>query len=163
MEAVTVSEKYLIVIPKDFQKMSWDSLILIGGGSALGMAIHDSGIAAICSKYFAEFITGQHYFIILLALGTVGVVLTSFLSNTAASAVLIPIITSLAGVLNVNATNLVVASAIGVSMDFIFPMGTPPSALAYSGGYIKVTEMIKAGTILFIFGIIVLAGFSYFW
>jgi sodium-dependent dicarboxylate transporter 2/3/5 len=54
-------------------------------------------------------------------------------------------------------TNLVVAAAIGVSMDFMFPMGTPPNALAYSSGYIHTTDMVKAGAVISLIGAVILA------
>ena len=100
--------------------------------------------------------------LLLFLLAIVGILLTSFLSNTAASAVLIPIITALSATLGLDMANLVVAGAIGVSMDFIFPMGTPPSALAYSSGYIHTKDMIKAGAVLSLAGAVLLAATSFF-
>ncbi|MBI2105912.1 DASS family sodium-coupled anion symporter [Candidatus Woesearchaeota archaeon] len=147
---------------KDFNKVDWNALILIGGGIALGMAIDISGLDDIFSSFLGNFMKNQPYFFVLLILGIIGVFMTSFLSNTAASSVIIPIITSLAVLLKVDMTNLVVASAIGVSLDFIFPMGTPPSALAHSTGYIRVKDMIKSGVAISIAGIIVLAIMGYF-
>ncbi len=146
-----------LIDTNDFHKIGWDALILIGGGIALGMAIDKSGVDDIISFSLLSVIAGLPYFFILLALGIVGVGLTSFLSNTAASAVFIPIITSLSQQLGLDTTNLVVAAAIGVSMDFIFPMGTPPSALAFLTGYIRMNEMIKAGLFLSLAGTLILA------
>ena len=146
---------------KDFLKISWDSLILIGGGIALGMAIDKSGLDDIFSSFLGINLSTQPYFMILFTIALVGVFMTSFISNTAASSVLIPITISLAALLNLNMTNFVVASAIGVSLDFIFPMGTPPSALAYSTKYIRIKDMIKAGLIISILGAIILALFAY--
>ncbi|MFH0954585.1 MAG: DASS family sodium-coupled anion symporter [Candidatus Micrarchaeota archaeon] len=147
--------------PKDFQKIDWGSLILIGGGIALGLGITSSGLADSFSSALGTALANQPYFVVLLGVAIIGILLTSFISNTAASAVLIPIITALSVVLGVNMTNLVVVSAIGVSMDFIFPMGTPPSALAYGTGYIRVKDLIKSGVLLSIAGAVLLAIFAF--
>ncbi len=161
--AVVLLYTFQLVDTDDFHKVGWDSLVLIGGGIALGMAIDVSGLDDFFSAPLGSFISHQPFFVVLLTLGIVGVVLTSFLSNTAASAVLIPVITSLSTTLGMNVTNLVVGAAIGVSMDFIFPMGTPPSALAYSSGYVRMKEMILAGVVLSLVGAFTLALMASLW
>lgn len=148
---------------KDFHKVGWDSLILIGGGIALGMAIDTSNLDNLLSSFIQTTLAGQPMIILIFLLGLIGIFLTSFLSNTAASAVLIPIVTTLAATLGVDITNLVVAGAIGVSMDFMFPMGTPPSAIAISTNYATPKDMLKAGAILSLAGAIILAILGQFW
>lgn len=153
-----------LVDTKDFQKAGWDSLILIGGGIALGMAIDESGLDGLLSSFLGGALSNQPLPVILFLLGAAGIMLTSFLSNTAASAVLIPIVTALSAVLGLDMANLVVAGAIGVSLDFMFPMGTPPSALAYSTGYIHSWDMVKAGFMISIIGALALAFMGFvFW
>lgn len=147
---------------KDFGKIDWGSLILIGGGIALGLGISDSGLANSFSGALGNALANQPLLLVFFGVAIIGILLTSFISNTAASAVLIPIITALSVVLGIDMTNLVVVAAIGVSMDFMFPMGTPPSALAYSSGYIHVSDLIKAGALLSIAGAILLAMFAFF-
>ena len=136
--------------------------MLIGGGIALGMAIDQSGLSKELTSFLGAVLSNQPLALLLFMLAIVGILLTSFLSNTAASAVLIPIITALSATLGLDMTNLVVAGAIGVSMDFIFPMGTPPSALAYSSGYIHTKDMIKAGIALSLIGAAILAVTAFF-
>jgi len=153
---------FKLIEPHDFQKAGWDSLIMIGGGIALGMAIESSGLSKLLSVFLASSFASQPYIVVLFLMGIFGVLLTSFLSNTAAAAVMIPIITAISVSLGLDMTNLVVAGAIGVSMDFMFPMGTPPSALAYSTGYIHTRDMLKSGILLSILGAILLALFGFF-
>lgn len=153
---------FRLLEPRDFQKAGWDSLIMIGGGIALGMGIESSGLSQLLSAFFSSVFASQPYIIVLLLMGFFGILLTSFLSNTAASAVLIPIVTAISVSLGLDMTNLVVAGAIGVSMDFLFPMGTPPSALAYSTGFIHTRDLLKAGIVLSILGAVLLALFGFF-
>ncbi len=145
---------------KDFNKINWGSLILIGGGIALGMAIDSSGLDDLLSSGLSNILLNKPYFVVLVILAFTGIIMTSFLSNTAASAVLIPIITALSAMLGNNMSNMVTIAAIGVSLDFIFPMGTPPSALAHGTGYITTKDMIKAGIILSIIGALAVAGLA---
>ncbi len=151
-----------LIDTKDFHKIGWDSLILIGGGIALGMAIDISGLDDSLSHLLGTSLLAQPYFLILLVMGFIGIVLTSFLSNTAASAVFIPIITALATVLNTDMTNLVVAAAIGVSLDFMLPMGTPPTAMAHATGYVHIKDLLKAGFFISLAGALLMAVLAYF-
>ncbi|MBM3281786.1 MAG: DASS family sodium-coupled anion symporter [Candidatus Diapherotrites archaeon] len=146
----------------DFKEMGWDSLILIGGGIALGMAIETSGLSTILAQTLSTVWENQPYVVVLGGIGLVGVLLTSFISNTAASAVFLPVIASLATVLGVNVTNLVTATALGVSLDFILPMGTPPTTIAYSTKYIHTKDLLKSGILVSLAGIILLAILAYF-
>lgn len=146
----------------DFKEMGWDSLILIGGGVALGGAIEASGLSAILAQLLGNVWGTQPYWLVLGGLGLVGVLLTSFISNTAASAVFLPIVASLAGVLGADVTNLVTAAALGVSLDFILPMGTPPTAIAYSTRYVHMGDLLKSGILVSTAGVILLAIMAYF-
>lgn len=153
---------FKLIEPHDFQKAGWDSLIMIGGGIALGMGIESSGLSRLLSDFLGSAFASQPYIIVLFLMGIFGILLTSFLSNTAAAAVLVPVITALSVALGLDMTNLVVAGAIGVSMDFLFPMGTPPSVLAYSTGFIHTKDMLKAGIVLSLAGAVLLALVGYF-
>lgn len=159
---VIVLSIFRLLSVNDFKEMGWDSLILIGGGIALGMAIETSGLSTILAQTLATIWGNQPYLVVLGGIGLVGVLLTSFISNTAASAVFLPVIASLATVLGVDVTNLVTAAALGVSLDFILPMGTPPTTIAYSTKYIHTTDLLKSGILVSVAGIILLAIMAYF-
>ena len=159
---VVLLSVFNLINTKDFHKIGWDSLILIGGGIALGMAIDTSGLDDSISHFLGASLVSQHYFIVLLVMGVAGILLTSFLSNTAASSVFIPIITALATVLNTDMTNLVVAASIGVSLDFVLPMGTPPTAMAHATGYVHIKDLLKAGLLISLAGAFLMSFLAYF-
>jgi len=89
-------------------------------------------------------------------------VLSIAASNTASAAIMIPLVIPLALLLNIDPKILVVAAAIGVSLDFIVPVGTPPNTIAYSSGYIKAKDMAISGVIIAVIGILVLTTWAYF-
>ena len=77
-----------------------------------------------------------------------GIVVTMVASNTASAAILIPLMLPLSSSLGIDMKPLAVLIAIGVSLDFMMPVGTPPSAIAYSTGVVNVREMMKNGLLV---------------
>ena len=146
---------------KDFSKVNWAALILFGGGLSLGSAIHSTGLDLIMAEVLKSVISGLPVFIIFLCIAVFGIVLTAFLSNTAAAALMIPIMLPLSQSLGLDIKILAILAALGVSFDLILPIGTPPGTMAYSTGYIRVWDMVKSGLILSTIGLLVLASFAY--
>lgn len=145
---------------EDFAKINWAVLILIGGGLSLGLAIQSSGLDILIASLIETSIIAQPMFIIFVGLALFAILLTVVASNTAAGAVMIPLMIPLAAALGLPITPIVMIAAIGVSLDFIVPVGTPPSAIAYSSGYVRVKDMAKVGLILAAIGVILLSGLA---
>ncbi|MBU0953451.1 MAG: DASS family sodium-coupled anion symporter [Nanoarchaeota archaeon] len=145
---------------EDFTKIHWPTLILIGGGLSLGLAIQASGLDAFIASFLELVIANQPLFLAFVGIGFFAILLTVVASNTAAAAVMIPLMIPLAHATGLDVTTVVMLAAIGVSLDFIVPVGTPPSAIAYSSGYIRVKDMAKAGAILATISLFVLASLA---
>ncbi len=147
----------------DFAKIDWATLILLGGGLALGFGIH----AAKLDDFFAGMISsaaaGQGIFPLFLMFGLFGVIMTMFISNTTAASVYLPIVVALASAIGADMTNVVIIAALGVSLDFVFPTGTPPTAIAYGTKYVKMKDIAKAGITISILSIIILALIGLIW
>jgi sodium-dependent dicarboxylate transporter 2/3/5 len=142
---------------QDVSKIQWPALLLFGGGLSLGVAIDSSGLGAYLGSVFSLLISGQSLFFLFLSVIVFAVILTLSASNTATAALLIPIIIPLARTLGVGIKPLAMIAGMGTSLDFLIPVGTPPSAIAYSSGYITVADMLRAGVFLTVAGIILLA------
>lgn len=151
---------FSLVDTQDFLKVNWPVLILIGGGLGLGSAMIETGIGNYFAGLLFGIVQGQPFFLIALVVAGFAIILTLFTSNTAAAALMLPLMIPLAPMIGMPVHVLVVLAAIGVSLDFIIPVGTPPSAIAYSSGYIRTKDMVFAGTILAVLGVIVLAALS---
>ncbi|MDO8537345.1 MAG: DASS family sodium-coupled anion symporter [archaeon] len=147
----------------DFKKIDWPTLILIGGGLALGFGIHSVGLDAKIASLLAGMVAGKGLLFLFLMLGIFGVLLTVFISNTTAAAIYLPIVVALASSFGIDPASTITAAAIGVSLDFIFPFGTPPTAIAYRTGYVNTKEIAIAGVCVSILGIILLALMAGFW
>jgi len=83
-----------------------------------------------------------------------------FVSNTAAASLFIPLIIPLATLLGANPVVLALAVGISVSLTFTLPIDTPPLALAYATGYVKIKDMLKVGIIMTLISLIILGFFA---
>ena len=129
----------------DLAKISWPTLLLFGGGLSLGSAVNQVGIDSWLAGLVQDSITGIPMFAVLLMLVFFGIGVTMVASNTASAAILIPLMLPLADDLGLDLKSMAMLIAIGVSLDFMMPVGTPPSAIAYSTGVVNVRQMIKNG------------------
>ena len=129
----------------DLAKISWPTLLLFGGGLSLGSAVNEVGIDSWLAGLVQDSITGIPLFAVLLMLVFFGIGVTMVASNTASAAILIPLMLPLAADLGLDLKSMAMLIAIGVSLDFMMPVGTPPSAIAYSTGVVNVRQMIKNG------------------
>ncbi len=126
----------------DFGRIGWDTLILMGGGLSLGMSIEKSGL----SSWFVSQINFSALPNILLLVGIIliTIILTSFISNTSAAAILLPVAVSMSS----KPVGLALVVGLGASIAMILPVSTPPNAIAYGSGLIKMKNMVKYGGII---------------
>jgi sodium-dependent dicarboxylate transporter 2/3/5 len=129
----------------DLSKISWPTLLLFGGGLSLGSAVNQVGIDSLLATLMQDWITDIPLFVTLLILVFLGIAVTMMASNTASAAILIPLMLPLSEGLGIDMKSMAILIAIGVSLDFMMPVGTPPSAIAYSTGVVNVREMMKNG------------------
>jgi solute carrier family 13 (sodium-dependent dicarboxylate transporter), member 2/3/5 len=141
----------------DMSKIDWASLLMFGGGLSLGAAIDSSGLGAYLGGLLVGFVTGQATLLLYVSILAFTVILTLSASNTATAALIVPVMIPLAKALGLGVKQLSVLAGIGTSLDFILPVGTPPSAISYSTGYITTWDMAKAGLVVTTAGILLLA------
>lgn len=132
----------------DVRQLPWDTLMLVAGGLALGLAIEEQKIAA----HFVEQLSHiQVSFTTLMILfGFITVLLSNFMSNTAATTILIPMALSLLAVIGGNINPIILPLIIGLSAScaLFLPVSTPPNAIAFSTGLIQQSEFRLGGTVV---------------
>lgn len=131
---------------KDTQKLAWGILILFGGGLALAKGMSVSGIVDVVSGAIANSDISILFTAILLI--TLMLFMTELMSNVALIAVLAPVVAGIAIGLDLPILYLLVPVTIASSCAFMLPMATPPNAIVFASGYIKVSEMARVGIIL---------------
>lgn len=144
---------------KDLQKIDWDVLWLVAGGFALGVGLDKTGLAT----HLVEAIPFHTWPVVLVLLGSglLCIVMSTFMSNSATAALLIPILaavgTSMKEQLGAfgGIPTLLVGLALSASLAMSLPISTPPNALAYAKGFIKTGDMAKVGIFVGVIGMVV--------
>ena len=139
---------------KDTQKLAWGILILFGGGLALAKGMSVSGIVDMVSGAIANSEISILFTAILLI--TLMLFMTELMSNVALIAVLAPVVAGIAIGLDLPILYLLIPVTIASSCAFMLPMATPPNAIVFASGYIKVSEMARVGIILNIIAVVLL-------
>lgn len=145
----------------DTSKMAWDILILLGGGLALAKGLEEAKLMNQLGLFLSSYST-HHTFLLILIIVSVSIFLSELISNMAQVLVMAPVISSLAISQHIDPLLLGIPMTLAASCASMLPMGTPPNAIVYASGYIKMKEMYKAGFILNIVCAIVIALFCYF-
>jgi sodium-dependent dicarboxylate transporter 2/3/5 len=143
-------------------QVDWGTLLLFGGGLALGFQMFDSGLADAIGRAFISLggASAPPALITLLAVA-LSVFLTELTSNTASANMIIPIIIAIAGATGTEPLPPVLGSAIGCSFAFMLPVATPPNAIIYGSGKIPLPRMMSYGLRLNLIGILIIwAGVS---
>ena len=138
----------------DTQKLAWGILILFGGGLALAKGMSVSGIVAIVSNAIATSEISILFTASLLIL--LMLFMTELMSNVALVAVLAPVVAGIAIGLEIPIVYLLIPVTIASSCAFMLPMATPPNAIVFASGYIKVHQMAKVGIILNLIAVLLL-------
>ncbi len=136
----------------DVRKLPWDTLMLVAGGLALGLAIEEQNIAS----HFVEKISHLNvsFFPLLILFGFMTMVFSNFMSNTAATTILIPMALSLLTMVGKDINPIILPLVIGLSAScaLFLPVSTPPNAIAFSTGLIKQSEFRLGGTVVGLLG-----------
>lgn len=141
-----LKKRDFIIHWKDTQKLAWGILILFGGGLALAKGMSVSGIVDMVSTAIATSDISILFTAILLIV--LMLFMTELMSNVALVAVLAPVVAGIAIGLEIPILYLLIPVTIASSCAFMLPMATPPNAIVFASGYIKVSEMARVGIIL---------------
>jgi solute carrier family 13 (sodium-dependent dicarboxylate transporter), member 2/3/5 len=145
----------------DTQKMAWGILLLFGGGITLANALQDAGLIELLGKWIAGY-SGTNLLLIVVVVTVVSIFMSEVMSNIAQVIVLAPVVTGIAEALHINPFLLGIPMTLGASCASMMPMGTPPNAIVFSSGHIRLKEMIRAGLVMNLFSILLIVLFSYF-
>ncbi|MDE4085587.1 DASS family sodium-coupled anion symporter [Planococcus maritimus] len=134
-------------------KLPWGILLLFGGGLAIAAGFTQSGLSEWVGGQLIG-LQGINVLIIVLVVAAFVLFLTEITSNTATASMMFPIMASLAVALGIHPYALMVTAAVTASCAFMLPVATPPNAVVFGSGYLKIIDMARAGFILNVFGIV---------
>lgn len=137
------------------KKLPWGILILFGGGLTLAKAMEKSEIVQVVGESIAG--TGEINQILLIAgLTAFMLFMTEIMSNVALVVIFLPVVIGISQSLGINPMYLTVPVTLAASYAFMMPISTPPNAIVFSSGMIRMKDMIRAGVLLNIIAIILL-------
>jgi sodium-dependent dicarboxylate transporter 2/3/5 len=151
-------DKQTLLKWSDTEKLPWGILLLFGGGLAMAAILEKNGILKSLSAYF-NFADGLNPIILIFILTALAIFISEVLSNLAMVTVFIPIVGVFAEQTQTPLFPLAMALTLGASLAFMMPVGTPPNAIVFGSGYLKIKQMVRIGFILNIISLLLIGLF----
>lgn len=141
--------------------LPWGVLLLFGGGLALAEGFTQTGLAQWIGGRFSSVEIGSVFLLLLFLVACVNF-FTEVTSNLATTSMLLPVMAPIAVSFNVHPFVLMVGITVAASCAFMLPVATPPNAVVFGSGYLRIPDMLKTGFWMNIFSIILLTILVYF-
>ena len=136
--------------------IEWGTLLLFGGGLAMGALMYTTGLSAWIGTGIKEALGGHpSEWLFVGVFCIVALFLSELTSHTASTNLIAPIAIGAALSLGFSPIPVAIGIALSSSLGFMMPVSTPPNAIVYASGYIPITKMIKSGLIIDLIGILV--------
>ncbi len=142
------------------ERLPWGVLLLFGGGLSLAAAVSGSGLA----EWIGNSLTGLDNWPVLglvIVVTLLIIFLTELTSNIATAATFLPLVAALAVTLGQPPLLLAIPAVVASSYAFMMPVATPPNAIVFSSGAIRIPEMVRAGIWLNLIGAIAIVAIVY--
>jgi solute carrier family 13 (sodium-dependent dicarboxylate transporter), member 2/3/5 len=148
------SQRRFTVSWEDALRIDWGTVLLFGGGLAIGSLAFSTGLADAIGEAVAARVPTHSTLILTAAFTGLAAALSELTSNTAAAAMIVPVAIAVSRAAGVVPLEPALGATLGASVCFMLPISTPPNAIAYSSGYVPIGTMIKYGVSISIVAII---------
>jgi len=138
-----------------FGKIPWHMVLVFGGGFALAKGFQSSGLSAWIGGGFGH-LTGTPEIVLVAAVCLGLTFLTELTSNVATTEMVLPILASVAVSAGINPLLLMIPATLSASCAFMLPVATPPNAIVFASGHLRIADMVRAGWWLNWVGVIVI-------
>jgi solute carrier family 13 (sodium-dependent dicarboxylate transporter), member 2/3/5 len=144
------------------KRIFWNIVLMYGGAIALGVAIDRTGAARwLVETYMAGVTIPPLLAVAAAVIGTM--LLSEFMSNVAAVAVMLPLAYSLGDQLGASPMALTLATSIGAGLDFALPFSSAPNTIVFASGYLRMTDVVKAGGIMTVASVLIVWLVAWLW
>ena len=157
----TKDRKRMLISWEEAVQLPWGIILLFGGGLALAGGFETSGLAAWIGSRLT-LLDGVGLFLLLLIIVASVNFLTEITSNLATTAMLLPVLAPMALTLDVSPFILLVGATVAASCAFMLPVATPPNAVVFGSGYLRIPDMVRRGIWMNVASILVILLFVYF-
>jgi solute carrier family 13 (sodium-dependent dicarboxylate transporter), member 2/3/5 len=131
----------------DTEKLPWGILLLFGGGLALAAVLEKNGVLEFLASTFESF-HGIGLLTALAIMTSLAIFISEVLSNLAMVTLFIPVVGIFAQQTGLPLVPLAMALTLGASLAFMMPVGTPPNAIVFGSGFLRIKDMIRYGFVL---------------
>ncbi len=152
-----IKQKEFLIDWETAVRIPWGIIILLGGGISLATAIGNNGVSELLASYLSG-MQGVHPLIMSLAVVTFIIFLTELTSNTATTTALVPMLAAMAAGLGIAPITIIIPATIAASCAFMLPVATPPNAIVFGSGLLRIPQMARAGIWLNLVGILLITG-----
>ncbi|WP_281659205.1 DASS family sodium-coupled anion symporter [Halobacillus sp. Cin3] len=142
--------------------LPWGILLLFGAGLAIASGFQETGLAEWIGTQLTV-LDGVNLLVIIVIVTAMVIFLTEITSNTATATMMFPIMASLASAISVHPYSLMIAAGMAASCAFMLPVATPPNAVVFGSGYLRIPDMAKAGFLLNIVAVVLITLAIYFY
>jgi len=149
-----------ILVWDDVKKLPFGIILLFGGGFALAKGFELSGLTIWLGSQL-QFVAGANIYLVILLLCVLITIISEFASNVACIQLMLPILIAMQHTMGVNPLMLMIPATLASSLGFMLPVATAPNTIVYGSGKIKTKDMLKAGLLIDIVGIIIISLFSF--
>jgi solute carrier family 13 (sodium-dependent dicarboxylate transporter), member 2/3/5 len=146
---------------EDTSRIAWGILLLFGGGISLANALEKAGLITMLGNWLSNY-AGNNIFLLVLMITVISVFISEVMSNVAQVIVFAPVIGGMAVALKIDPLLLGVPMTLAASCASMLPMGTPPNAIVFASGHIRLPQMLKTGLVMNIISVILITLFSYY-
>jgi sodium-dependent dicarboxylate transporter 2/3/5 len=133
---------------REASRIDWGTLLLFGGGLALGGAMFRTGLAAWVGQGLLDWTGSDSLVALTFLFAWVALALTETTSNTASATMLAPLVIASAQAAGVSPIPPALATGLAASMAFMLPVSTPPNAIVYASGCVPILAMVRHGLVL---------------
>jgi len=155
------NQKGVLIRWEEAVQIPWGIIILFGGGMALAKAFDSSGLALWLGNQMT-LLQGVSLLLLILLLVTAVNFLTEITSNLATTAMLMPVLAPMALKVDVHPFALMVGAAVAASCAFMLPVATPPNAVVFGSGYLRIPDMVQKGIWMNLISILIVTLMVYF-
>ena len=153
----TTSRPRRLVDWSDASAIDWGTVLLLGGGLALGNLTVQTGLAEALGQGVGSWLGDEpSLFMLVLVVSVLVVYMTELVSNTATINMLLPVIVPLAVRSGADPVPIVLVATFAASFAFMLPVSTPPNAVVYGTGMVRLPSMVRFGALLNLLGIALL-------
>jgi solute carrier family 13 (sodium-dependent dicarboxylate transporter), member 2/3/5 len=137
---------------RDAANIDWGTILLFGGGLALGELMFATGLARWMGESIAHGLQANSLLGLTMLFAALGTIMSETTSNTASAAMVVPVAIAVSQAAGVPPIQPALAACLGASLGFMLPVSTPPNAIVYGSGLVPVRKMIRHGLVLDVVG-----------